>query len=204
MSQQGGQATRILVSRKLVRRTGEGVETLTLKVETTPPTEVTVQGFLSDLETTISTIFPKATGIPPRRDSATTTSPRQSVPHPVQADRSYRQQNTSEIESTISTREGETLAQVSFQETTLTVSIFEELKLRYDYAPVQHFLIPRVLDAMRSFGELQSYDFDFTKDGYLIEISIEFPAGLPKVTAVKRVKRLVGAISWTLRALSER
>ena len=125
------------------------------------------------------------------------------MPHPVQADRSYRQQNTSEIESTISTRR-RYLGQVSFQETTLTVSIFEELKLRYDYAPVQHFLIPRVLDAMRSFGELQSYDFDFTKDGYLIEIYIEFPAGLPKVTAVKRVKRLVGAISWTLRALSER
>ena len=192
-------AARILVSRTVVRRLGEGYETLTLKVETTVPPGTGRQEFLSDLEATTSRIISKTAGTSPTQNPITAASSQVPVTKPIQSDDSKKP----EFDSTISTHDGETLAQVTFQESTLTVSIVDEFKLRYDAGPVQSFLIPRVLNAMQHLGELHGYDF-VTNEGYLSGIYIELPTGLAEPTVKKHVKRLIGAITWTLRTLSER
>jgi len=84
------------------------------------------------------------------------------------------------------------------------VSLRDDLGLKYERGPVQGFLVPRVLDAMQRLEELQGYEFDVTNDGYLLGMQIEFPCGLAEATALKRARRLIAAITWTLRALNER
>jgi hypothetical protein len=198
-----GQAAKILFSRSLVRRTGESFETSTLKVEANLPASSSRQEFLTDLEATISSILSKSSDIATGLATVTTPTCEHPAPRPVQGEFSKTRQNAAEINNISSALEGVTQAQVSFEENTLTVSVSEDLKLRYDSGPIQSFLIPRILDTMQRLGEL-NYKFDVTRDGYLSGIHIEFPSGLADATVLRRIKRITSPISWTLRALSER
>ncbi len=83
------------------------------------------------------------------------------------------------------------------------MSVFGAWSLRFDEAPVQHFLIPRVLARMHGLGEVESYQFDLLRGMYVIGIRVTFPSSFA-ADAGRRARRLLSPISSTLRALSEK
>ena len=69
-----GQPGKVLVSRRFVRRTGEGAETLTVKVETGLPRDMSAEEFVSILKATISRTSPGLSGVSPASVSFTKDS----------------------------------------------------------------------------------------------------------------------------------
>ena len=200
------QASRVLVSRSIVKRIGTTVERITFQVETTIPIGVDARDYLTSLDAIVSNNLRRAVSVSTTPDYAIPESPERVEPPRTlaQNEPSKILQSPDEIDETISTLNGEVLGHVSFRDNTLVVSLRDGLDLKYERGPVQGFLVPRVLDAMQRLDELQGYEFDVTSDGYLLGIRTEFPCGLAEATALKRARRLIRAITWTLRALNER
>jgi hypothetical protein len=198
------QASRVLVSRSIVKRVGTTVERITFQVETTIPIDVDAGDYLIDLDGIVSNNLRRAVSVSTTSAYATPESEErvERASTLAQNQPSKILQSADEIDETISTLTGEVLGHVSFRDNTLVVSLRDDLELKYERGPVQGFLVPRVLDAMQRLEELQGYEFDVTNDGYLLGIQIEFPCGMAEATALKRVRRLIGAITWTLRALN--
>jgi hypothetical protein len=199
------QASRVLVSRSIVKRIGTTVERITFQVEKAIPIGVDAGDYFTDLDAIVSNNLRRAVPVSTTSASAT-PEPKERVEPPrtpTQNNPSKMLQSPDEIDETISTLNGEVLGHVSFRDNTLMVSLPDDLELKYERGPVQTFLVPRVLDAMQRLDELQDYEFDVTSEGYLAGIVIEFPSGLAEATALKRAKRLISAITWTLRALNE-
>ena len=187
---------KIQLSRSLKRRTSAGYETLTINVETSLPHQANAQGFLAELEATIRRILPDQDAAPVARSSSR-------APDSVQVVSPNNPQSTNEFYTAIMTSEGKTLAHLSMRGARLRVSVVEDWRLKFSYAPVQSFLIPRILNTMRSNNELQSYEFDVTSDGCITGIRAQFPSVTAQY-ANRRVKNLVGAICWTLRTLASK
>jgi hypothetical protein len=183
-------ATRLLVSRSLTRKIGENFEKLIFQAETTLPEALTLEEGFRDLNGTVVSALREAAESPSGAVAPTPSSPENSPAElfdkPVE---------------TITATDGKQLAKVFQQKNNLVVKIPSDQRLPFKSAPVQGFLIPRVLDAMWNKKNIDNYEFQRTADGFLTGIQIDLGG---ESGAEKRIKELTGAIAWTLKRLSEK
>ncbi len=183
---------RLLVSRSLTRKVGESFEKIILQAEAALPVGLTLEEGFRDLNGTVLSAL---------REAAESTRG-SIVPRVVQHEIAETKLSCKLIE-TIRAPDGKPLGQIFLQDRTLLAKVFNGLRLQFQSAPIQSFLIPRVLDPMWNKKHIDSYEIQRTEEGYLTGIRVELvnntTSGLQK-----QLKDLTNAIAWTLRRLSER
>lgn len=177
---------RLLVSRSITKKVGENFEKAIFQAETTLPQALTLEEGLRDLNGTVVSALREATESP-----SGTVAPRPENQPAVPFGKP--------VES-ITATDGKQLAQVFHEKNNLVVKIQSDQQLHFKSAPVQSFLIPRVLDPMWNRKQIDSYDVQRSPDDFLTGIRIEFG---DRDLKAERVKDLLKAITWTLRRLHE-
>jgi hypothetical protein len=183
-------ATRLLVSRSLTRKIGENFEKLIFQAEASLPGEFTLEQGFRDLDGTVVSALREAAELQTR--PITLKVPQQEA---------ASTEPSAKLIETITAADGKPVAQVFQQDCTLVAKVSRELRLPFQSAPIQSFLIPRVLDAMWNKKHIDNYEFQRTQDGFLTGIQIDLGG---ESGAEKRIKELTGAIAWTLKRLSEK
>ncbi len=180
-------STRLMVVRSLTWKTGDGYEKVMLQAEAPLPGGLTLEEAFRDLHGTVLKALQEASTISEKRNRGDQLS---------EAGHEYLGEPAEKLLAT----DGEELGQLYRFDNAFTVRVSEKLKLEWDAAPVQSFLIPRVLDLMWNRKQIDSYDVQRSPDGFLTGIRIEFG---DRDLKVERVKDLLKAITWTLRRLYE-
>jgi len=183
-------ATRLLVSRSLTRKIGENFEKLIFQAEASLPGEFTLEQGFRDLDGTVVSALREAAELQTR--PITLKVPQQEA---------ASTEPSAKLIETITAADGKPVAQVFQQDCTLVAKVSRELRLPFQSAPIQSFLIPRVLDAMWNKKHIDNYEFQRTQDGFLTGIQIDLGG---ESGAEKRIKELTGAIAWTLKRLNEK
>ena len=183
-------ATRLLVSRSLTRKIGENFEKLIFQAEASLPGEFTLEQGFRDLDGTVVSALREAAELQTR--PITLKVPQQEA---------ASTEPSAKLIETITAADGKPVAQVFQQDCTLVAKVSRELRLPFQSAPIQSFLIQRVLDAMWNKKHINSYEIQHS-DGYLTGIHIELGDQEPK-SSDRHVEELVKAIAWTLRRLHE-
>jgi hypothetical protein len=187
------EGARFLVSRTVTKRNGLGWERVTFQAEVALPTGEDAGKHLTDLDSIIHNCLEKA-------ESSSRNS--NHTPTAISAEKVISGTLQLHLNRFITEFEKTVPAQASFLNNTLIIRVSEGLRLRYDRAPLQSFLIPRVLEPMRSANEI-TYQLDVADERYLVGITIQLPAGLAEETTLGRVKRLLDPIRWTIQRLPE-
>jgi len=182
-------ATRLLVSRSLTTKIGENFEKIIFQAEASLPGEFTLEQGFRDLDGTVVSALREAAELQTRPITLKVSQQETASTEP-----------SGKLIETITAADGKPVAQVFQQDCTLVAKVSRGLRLPFQSAPIQSFLIPRVLDAMWSKKHIDSYEIQQTDDGYLTGIHVEVGNKNAAMTE-KQVKELTRAIAWTLRRL---
>jgi hypothetical protein len=180
---------KILVARSLTRKIGDRYEKILFQAEAQLAKGLTLEESFRDLHETVLKSLQEAS------TSSENTNTND------QFSKTTTESLSKPTEKLFATN-GEELAQVLRSAESLTVKVPERLKLDWSAAPIQNFLIPRVLDPMWKLKQIDSYDVQRSPGGSLTGIRVVFGDLDPNLKA-ERVKDLLRAIAWTLRRLHE-